>query len=377
MGSSEDSWTTRVTSPSERIGNASVPRGPSSCVGRQRGEGRVVGQVGDPGRLARPPGSAGEALPGRQPEIAHSRRELGAVLGVGDEDTVDPERRPVGVGSPEHAQPARKRPRQVLENERARDVHRRRSGERPRHLHLEQQTASRAIALRDVLADARRSDEAAGVVPKQRVVPGDLAPLARPGEDEHLLVRVDRALAHLGHEPLVGRVERVRPRAADELRPGVSGQVGEVLVAERDPAVQIEADGDQVDVLEQLAEATLRLLESAEPRAQVRLQLLVLEGQAGRAADRLEELHVVGQRRVVDQRRDPLPRPLDDGHGAVGAVGRIERPPVGVHVHAQVAEPVGQLEAGVADRLPQGAPHPARLVAAGELVDQLGDRARP
>ena len=190
-------------------------------------------------------------------------------------------------------------------------------------------------------------------------------------------MRVDRALAHLGHEPLVGGVERLGPRAAHELRARVPGQVGEVLVAERDPAVQVEADGDQVDVLEELAEAALGLLEGAEPCAQVGLQLLVLERQAGGAADRLEELCVVGQRRVVDERRHPLPRPFDDGHGAVGPLCRVERPPVGVDVDVQVAEPVGQLEAGVADRLPQRPSHPARLVAARELVDQLGERARP
>ena len=80
-----------------------------------------------------------------------------------------------------------------------------------------------------------------------------------------------------------------------QLRARVSGQVGEVLVAERDPAVEVEADGDQVDVLEQLAEAALGLLEGAEARAQVGLKLLVLERQAGGAADRLEELCVVGR----------------------------------------------------------------------------------
>ena len=193
-------------------------------------------------------------------------------------------------------------------------------------------------------------------------------------QDEHLLVRVDRALTHLGHELLVGGVERLGPRAADQLRARVAGQVGEVLVAEGDPAVEVEADGDQVDVLEQLPEPALGLLERAEAGAEVGLELLVLERQAGRAADGLEELRVVGERRVMDERRHPLSRPFDDRDGPVGAFGWIERPPVRVDVDVQVAEPVCELEAGIADRLSQRLSDPAGLVAARELVDQLCDR---
>ena len=365
-----------MTSPFEMIGNASVPRGSVALPGRQRRE----TMRRRPGRGSRP--AATSATPGRQVPpraraawIADRRRELGVVLGVGQDDRVDGERRPVGRRPPEYAQPARERARQVLEDERAGDVHRGRPGQRPRHLHLEQQPARRAVALGHVLADARRSDQAAGVVAQERVVPGDLAPLARPGQDEHLLVRVDRALAHLGHELLVGGVERLGPRAADQLRARVAGQVGEVLVAEGDPAVEVEADGDQVDVLEQLPEPALGLLERAEAGAEVGLELLVLERQAGRAADGLEELRVVGERRVVDERRHPLSRPFDDRDGPVGAFGRIERPPVRVHVDVQVAEPVCELEAGIADRLSQRPSHPAGLVAARELVDQLCDSA--
>ena len=362
-----------MTSPFEMTGNASVPRGSVALPGRQRRKRCVGGQVGDPGRLRRLPRPAGKCLSEPEPHGADRRRELGVVLGVGQDDRVDGERRPVGRRPPEYAQPARERARQVLEDERAGDVHRGRPGQRPRHLHLEQQPARRAVALGHVLADARRSDQTAGVVAQERVVPRDLAPLARPGQDEHLLVRVDRALPHLGHELLVGGVERLGPRAADQLRARVAGQVGEVLVAEGDPAVEVEADGDQVDVLEQLPEPALGLLERAEAGAEVGLKLLVLERQAGRAADGLEELRVVGERRVVDERRHPLSRPFDDRDGPVGAFGWIERPPVRVDVDVQVAEPVCELEAGIADRLSQRLSHPAGLVAARELVDQLCD----
>ena len=87
-----------------------------------------------------------------------------------------------------------------------------------------------------------------------------------------------------------------------------------------------------------------------EARAQLRLQALVLEREPGGGDDPVDELGMVAQRRVVDERRDRKPGALDGRGHAARAVSR-QRDRLAVDVDERVvAQPVGELERGVAER---------------------------
>ena len=86
-----------------------------------------------------------------------------------------------------------------------------------------------------------------------------------------------------------------------------------------------------------------------EAGAQLGLQALVLEREAGGGDHRVDELGMVAERGVVHDRGDRPAGPLDGGGDAGGAVGgQGDRVPVGIHVRA-VPHPVRELERGVAE----------------------------
>ena len=99
-------------------------------------------------------------------------------------------------------------------------------------------------------------------------------------------------------------------------------------------------------------------LDEPEPRgaqlleagAEVGLQALVLERETRGGDDRVHELGVVAQRRVVDERGDGTPGALDRS-GDTGRALRRQGDIVPVEIHvAAVAQPVGELERGIAER---------------------------
>ena len=82
------------------------------------------------------------------------------------------------------------------------------------------------------------------------------------------------------------------------------------------------------------------------------VQVLVLDRDRGRGADRLDELRVVVERRVVDERGDLAPVALDR-HDRPVAAGRRQRDRLagGVGVGRAVRQRVGDLELRIAERL--------------------------
>ena len=116
----------------------------------------------------------------------------------------------------------------------------------------------------DVLADPGAAGDRAVAVAERRGVPGEQPLLAGAGDDRALAVRDHVALGQLVEEgaldvqPVVGG-ERLDPRTADQLVVPPAGQLGEVLVDEHDPALEVGRDRGQAHVLEQLAEALLGL----------------------------------------------------------------------------------------------------------------------
>ena len=92
---------------------------------------------------------------------------------------------------------------------------------------------------------------------------------------------------------------------------------------------------------------------SSTPGPQLGVQLAVLERHPGRRADRREQLGLVVERRVVQQRGDRLPVPLDHG-GPPPAVLRQGHPlAVEVGPAVELRQPVDEGQRRVAQRLGQ------------------------
>ena len=78
--------------------------------------------------------------------------------------------------------------------------------------------------------------------------------------------------------------------------------------------------------------------------AEFRLQARVLEREARGGADGLEELGLVQERRVVDERGDTSAVVLEHGDGASFARGHVERAPAGIDVALVCGQPESELE---------------------------------
>ena len=138
---------------------------------------------------------------------------------------------------------------------------------------------------------------------------GELAQLAqRVGERRARLVEQRTGGGRVAVEPRVGEPERHRDRHQPLLR----------------AVVQVALDPPPLG-LRGLDDPRARRAQLLEPGAQLGLQALVLEREPGRRAGRGDELGLVGQRRVVDERRDPPALAPDLRHGPLGAV-RQRRP---------------------------------------------------
>ena len=90
---------------------------------------------------------------------------------------------------------------------------------------------------------------------------------------------------------------------------------------------------------------------SASRACDLGVQVLVLQRDGGGGADGLDELGILVERRVVDERGDLAAVALDGGDRAVAAVGRQDdRVAVAVDVRVPLREPVGHHERRIAER---------------------------
>ena len=99
--------------------------------------------------------------------------------------------------------------------------------------------------------------------------------------------------------------------------------------------------------------------------AQLGLEARVLEREARGGTDRLEELGLVQERRVVNKSCEALPVVLEHRDGARGLGLRDERVSVGIDVALVVGQPEGELERGIAER------------ARDRVTNLRGSRQRP
>ena len=136
------------------------------------------------------------------------------------------------------------------------------------------------------------------------------------------------------------------------------------FVQVRDPALAVER-------AEKRRRRVHGRLEEVDLRAQLRLQALVVEPEPRCRRQRLDELVLLGQHRVVEEGGGRPARVLDQRDVSPVRLVR-QRLAFGVHVAAGLGEPVGDLERGIVqdlrERVPQrGAPRELdqQLAAAG------------
>ena len=114
-----------------------------------------------------------------------------------------------------------------------------------------------------------------------------------------------------------------------------------------------------------------------DARAQLRLQALVLDREAGRGGDGAHELGVVAQRAVVHDRaheRARRARPASRRAAGSSSLGQRDRVAAGVDPALLVLEPVDDLQRAVAQRVGQQLAQ-ARPVLAAHPLQQVGDGA--
>ena len=118
-----------------------------------------------------------------------------------------------------------------------------------------------------------------------------------------------------------------------------------------------------------------RFAHVVQPRAQLGLQARVLQRELRGRGHRPEQLRVLEQRRVVDQRRERLVAVVAQHRdaAAVVVVERLRRAR-GVDVDAAVGQPVRQLQRGVAERAGEQGAQLLRTRLRAQLDHQVGDR---
>ena len=177
----------------------------------------------------------------------------------------------------------------------------------------------------------------------------------QPVPAEHRRVQAARDVAQL--------LERERDLASRPTRAGAcaSGSPSSMLLEQ----AELERERDQpllgavVEVaLEPLAlllsgldHAPARAPQLLEPRLQLGLQARVLERDRGGRADRIEQLRLVVQRRVVDQRRHGAPsRSISVTRSAGLGLGQLHRVAVEIGPALELRQPVGERQRRVAQR---------------------------
>ena len=107
--------------------------------------------------------------------------------------------------------------------------------------------------------------------------------------------------------------------------------------------------------------------------AELRLQARVLEREARGGADRLEELGLVQERRVVDERGDASAVMLEHGDRTSFARGHVERAPARIDVALVRGQPESELERRIAERAGDRVADVVGSRERAELHDQIGD----
>jgi hypothetical protein len=208
------------------------------------------------------------------------------------------------------------------------------------------------------------------------VAPRDRARLAAAGEERHLVVHQDVLGPHPVEVVLVAGRKPFQPGHADQLLPRPAGDVGEVLVREGDPAVQVEGHRQQVDVLEHVAQPPLRRAHLLDLGAQVGLQALGLDRHRGGAAHRIDQARLLRRHGRVYEDRDDLAVVLDlRRHPVSGRRGQRDVLAVRVQILIRTRAAVGNLERRVAERDPERAAQPTRGVLVAQGRHQRLDRA--
>ena len=169
----------------------------------------------------------------------------------------------------------------------------------------------------------------------------------------------DRRMKAAGDLAQLG--ERVRDLAAS---PVDAGPDFRIVAQPRTEHAEIEGERDQpllrtvVEVaLEQLPLSLCRLddprpgpSQLLEPGSELRVQPGVLERDSGRRPDRVEQLGLLLQRRIVDQRGHMRAAEVDRRRGPAVEIVEVDRVSVDVGVGAVIGEPIGELQRRVAER---------------------------
>ncbi len=101
--------------------------------------------------------------------------------------------------------------------------------------------------------------------------------------------------------------------------------------------------------------------ELLEPGSQLGVKPAVLEGDSGHRLHAVEQLGFVHQRGIVNERSDVDAVAIDQRRRSPVQVGQLQRPAVAIDVHAEIGQPVRDLQGGVTQR-------------ASERVAQIGGR---
>ena len=118
-------------------------------------------------------------------------------------------------------------------------------------------------------------------------------------------------------------------------------------------------------------DALARRPELGEPILGLRLQPRVVERDRGGGRDRLDELRIVVERRVVDEHRELAAVALDRrGRRGRRRGGQRDRLAAAVEVGALARHPVGQHEPGIAERLGEPGLQP-RAAQRAELAEEV------
>ena len=298
----------------------------------------------------------------------HSRRELVLVDDEVEEgradEVLDRPRERVAEGA---VRAVRDDPRVVVgDDDEARDGARDRVGEVPLALQLD----LAPLAVGDV--DPARDDphDVAVLVRERGGVPGDHALLALRVR-EGVLVRARREARRRGVETLDHRVAFVR---VDEDVPEVAAlDAAPVLEPARDLDGPVEVADPPlgVDDREEARRGVDDRREEPVLRADLGLQALLLERERRGRRHRVDQLALMGERPVVEQRGDPLAAVLDERRGACALGDRVgERATLLVDPRLALRRPVGQLERGVAERFRERV---AERHAVAERDREVGD----
>ena len=160
-----------------------------------------------------------------------------------------------------------------------------------------------------------------------------------------------------------------------ELRLGESERHGDGDKALLSGVVQIALDAPPLGV-GRLDDARPGGSELVEAGAQVRLEPLVLEREPRSGTDCADELGLLPERRIMDERGDAAALPLDDRRNPGVAVGRqLDRPAAEVDVASLLGQPVGDRERRIVQRPRQGLAQPAGRTRLPQLDDEVGDRS--